>query len=63
MIAGSTELPRVRAMFEAGAERFVSGGSVIDGFFDQRWRAYWGSGYARTGIGNNVLYALSLLKP
>jgi polyvinyl alcohol dehydrogenase (cytochrome) len=42
---------------------FASGGSVIDGPSISDGVLYWGSGYARTGIANNVLYAFGLSKP
>jgi polyvinyl alcohol dehydrogenase (cytochrome) len=39
---------------------FAAGGSVNAGAAVSRGSVYWGSGYARSGTGNNKLYAFSL---
>jgi polyvinyl alcohol dehydrogenase (cytochrome) len=39
---------------------FTAGGSVNAGAAVSRGSVYWGSGYARSGTGNNKLYAFSL---
>jgi polyvinyl alcohol dehydrogenase (cytochrome) len=40
--------------------QFAAGGSVNAGAAVVRGSVYWGSGYARSGSGNNKLYAFSL---
>jgi polyvinyl alcohol dehydrogenase (cytochrome) len=39
---------------------YAAGGSVNAGAAVSRGSVYWGSGYARSGSGNNKFYAFSL---